>query len=53
MLILCERCILGLKSRGETHFVGDVILDENAVCDFCDNPEELSAVILPEPIPLL
>ena len=50
MLILCERCVKMLKSRGETVFKQSYSkFDDaykNAVCDFCDSPDFLSGVII-------
>ena len=40
MLILCNRCVRGVKSRGETILVREIEnSDESACCDWCDTPD--------------
>ena len=37
MLILCERCVRGVKSRGEKVLVREIVNDnEFQCCDWCD-----------------
>ena len=36
MMILCERCTRGIKSKGERVVIGGVIEDTAAVCDWCE-----------------
>ena len=50
MLILCRKCVKELKSGGEKIFSKKYSdfedYDENAVCDICDSPDNLSGVIV-------
>ena len=46
MFVICGRCILAIRSRGETIFVGEPVHDEAfTACMWCEEPsDELYAV---------
>jgi hypothetical protein len=39
MLILCDRCIRGLKSHSGNIIVGDVINDSAETCEYCETAD--------------
>jgi len=40
-MILCNRCIKAIRSRGETIYAGDLIHDgEILACSWCDEPDD-------------
>jgi len=45
MLILCDKCIRALRSRGEKIKVSGYDYAEYDNCDICDTPDYLSGVI--------
>ena len=38
MLVLCDRCIRGVRSRGETLYISDVI-EHDDICFWCEDTE--------------
>ena len=41
--VLCSWCIQGIRSHGDKVWVGDLVTDDDAVCDICKeeaNPDE-------------
>jgi len=40
-MVICNRCIRAIRSRGERIFVGDLIIydDEPGICTWCEESE--------------